>query len=331
MLLSCILAAASVPSARASSAAAEEEERKIAVLPLRVDGQADEASRKEWFGGVRRGIGRGDLRFVEQAKVDQIGDASCERKSCLEKLRTGLEATHVVRTTVTIKNRDYKVKLEVVDTGSGAVIVSAEERCEICGVEEVANLLDAQGALLQTRLSSMGKVPPVLVISSDPSGALVYVDEEVVGTTPLERPVLEGSHRVRVSLDGYVAEEREMSFVSGVREQAAFDLRRTPGNPKKRILGGVALGGGVALFGAGIGLLAAKIPYKKDCSAGAGTADAEGDCKFLLNTSWGGAALAVTGAVLVTLGVVALLRHRGVRPAKQARVLPTGFGFVGQF
>lgn len=329
MLLSCILAAAPVRPAQASYAA--DEDRQIAVLPLRVEGQADEASRKEWFGGLRRGIGRGDLRFVEQSRVDQLGDASCEKRSCLEKMRTDLRATHVVRTTVTIKNRDYKVKLEVVDTSTGSVTVSAEERCEICGVEEVANLLDAQGALLQTRLSSMGAEAPVLVISSDPQGALVYVDDEVVGTTPLERPVLAGNHRVRVSLDGYVAEEREMSFVAGVREQAAFPLRRTPGNPKRRILGGVSLGVGVVLFGAGAGLLAAKIPYKKDCSMGAGTVDADGDCKFLLNTSWGGAALAVTGAVLVTLGVVALLRHRGARPAKQARVLPTGFGLVGHF
>lgn len=330
LLLSGVLAIAPTRAAQAA-AGPEGSERQIAVLPLRVEGSANDATKKEWFAGVRRGIGRGELRFVDQAKVDQIGDVSCERKACLDKLRSSLQATHFVRTTVSIKNRDYAVKLEVVDTSTGEVIVSAEERCEICGVEEVTNLLDAQGALLQTRLSSMGAEAPLLAITSDPPGAVVYIDDQAVGTTPLERPVLEGSHRVRVTLDGYVAEERQLNFVAGVREQAAFSLRRTPGNPKKRILGGVAIGGGVVLIGAGIGLMAAQIPYRGNCNEENGTKDAMGNCKFLLNTSWGGATMAIAGAVLVTVGIIALRRNRGAKATKQAHVLPTGLGLMGRF
>lgn len=330
-LLSCALAVAPVCVGQASAAS---EERRLAVLPLSVDGPADEATRREWTSGLRRGVARGDAAIVDQAQVDKLGDPVCDKKQCWEKLRKGTQATHIVRTKVAIKNRDYAIKLELVSAEDGAVIVSTEDRCEICGVEEVANLLDSQGALLQTRLSTMGKGPPVLVIDTKPAGALVYVDGEVVGETPLERAVPEGAHKVRVSLSGHVAEERELSFVPGVREQVTLELQRTPGNPKRRILGGVALGGGIVLLGAAIGLLAIKpFPFKGQCSGM--DVDADGDCKYLFDTRWGGAALAAAGASLVTLGIVALIRNRGPKKAKkkadQAFVLPAGLGVFGRF
>lgn len=328
-LLSCAVAVAPVFAAQAAAPA---EERRLAVLPLRVEGAADEATRREWTGGLRRGVARGDAAIVDQGQVDKLGDAMCDRKPCWEKIRKGTQATHIVRTSVTIKNRDYAIRLELVSAEDGAVIASTQERCEICGVEEVANLLDSQGALLQSRLSSMGKGPPVLVIDTKPSGALVYVDGEVVGETPLERAVAEGTHKVRVSLSGHVAEERELSFVPGVREQVTLDLQRTPGNPKKRILGGVALGGGIVLLGAAVGLLAIKpFPFQNQCSGM--DVDAQGDCRYLFDMRWGGAALAAAGASLVTLGIVALVRNRGPKKAKAdtAFVLPAGLGVVGRF
>lgn len=332
VLLSCSLAAApwTLAEAQAARETEAEPERRLAALPLRVAGQADEATRKAWTEGLRRGLSRGSFGVVEQADVDAIGDASCDRQGCWDRIRsTG--ATHFVRTAVELKNRDVAVALDLVDAKSGKVLVSTGDTCEICGVEEVVNLLDSQGALLQTRLAAMGKGSPVLVIATDPPGALVSIDGEVVGTTPLERAVLEGAHKVRVSLNGYVAEERSLTLVPGVREQVALDLQRTPGNPKTRVLGAVALGGGVALLGGGIALLALDdVEYKPRCEGI--NIDADGDCRYLYNTAWGGAAMAISGAVLVTLGIVALVRNRGpVRPAKQARVLPTGLGLQARF
>nr|WP_276598888.1 PEGA domain-containing protein [Nannocystis sp. SCPEA4] len=54
--------------------------------------------------------------------------------------------------------------------------------------------------MLQTRLAALGKGPPVLVLDTRPSGALVYVDGEVVGTTPIERSLLAGGRKIRVTL-----------------------------------------------------------------------------------------------------------------------------------
>lgn len=303
---------------------------RIAVVPLRVGGgQVDEATRKGWVAGLRRGLGRGDFTLVEQDVADRVGEPGCERQACLDALREA-GATHLVRTGITMKSRDYLLELELVDAGSGAVLFESQERCEICGVGEVADLLDSQGALLQTRLAVLGKGPPVLVLDTRPSGALVHVDGEVVGKTPLERPLLAGARKIRVTLGGYVAEERELTFVAGGREEVVIELQRTPGNPRQRALGGAALGGGLALFGAGVALLALDdMPFKKRCT---GTeVDADGDCRWLYNTGWGGAALAVSGAVLVTLGIVALVRNRAPRPGRSARVLPTGLGVMARF
>lgn len=324
VLLGCVLAtppARVVSAAPAGGATTQAEEVRIAVLPLRVDGQVDEATRTSWVSGLRRGLGRGSFALLDQDVVDRAGG--------LEEVRAA-GATHAVRTAVAIKNRDFVLKLELLDARSGRVLFGSEERCEICGVGEVADLLDSQGALLQTRLAAQGQGPPVLVIDTRPSGAMVYVDGEVVGTTPLQRSLLAGGRKIRVTMAGYVAEERELTFVPGAREEVVVELQRTPGNPKWRALGGASLGGGVALLGVGITLLALDDrPFEKRCTGG--NMDADGDCRWLYNTGWGGAALAVTGAVLATLGIMALVRNRAPRPTRQARVLPVGLGLVGRF
>lgn len=311
-----------VRAAPAENAATPAESVRIAVVPLKLEGQVDEATRKGWVVGLRRGLGRGSFALVEQDAADRAGDA-------LERLREA-GATHLVRTSITMKSRDFLLELELVDAGSGAVLFKSQERCEICGVGEVADLLDSQGALLQTRLAALGQGPPMLILDTRPSGARVHVDGELVGTTPLERPLLAGARKIRVTMPGFVAEERELTFVAGAREDLVIPLQRTPGSPRQRALGGAAVGGGVLLFGAGVALLALDdLPFKKRCTGA--EVDADGDCRWLFNTGWGGAALAVSGAVLLTLGIVALVRNRAPRSVRSARVLPTGLGVMARF
>ncbi len=252
-MLSLCVALAGSPVVHAAQEPASDE-KKLAVLPLRVSGQTDDDTRARWTAKLREGLERGNAALVEPAKVDPFVEGSCDRQSCYDKVRANSGATHIVRTTVVAKNRDFGLKLDLIDAKSGAVVLTANENCEICGTEEVASLLDSQGALLQTRLAAQGKGPAVLILDTKPSGAVVYVDGEVVGVTPIERPVLEGSHKIRVSLNGYVAEEREYNFVNGGREQVSLELQRTPGNPRSRALGAAGLAGGIALLGAGGGV-----------------------------------------------------------------------------
>lgn len=302
---------------------------RLAVLPLRVDGPSDAETRQRWTAGLREGLGRGNAELVDPAKVTPFLEGNCDRQTCYDRVRANSGATHIVRTTVVAKNRDFILKLDLIDAKTGEVVLSEDETCEICGSTELVSLLDSQGALLQTRLSAMGSGPAVLVLDSKPSGALVYVDGEVVGTTPLERPVLEGSHKIRVSLTGYVAEERELTLVNGAREEVALTLQRMPGNPKSRALGAAGLAGGLVLLGAGVGLVAIDdTPYKKTCT-GDGI-DADGDCKSLYGTGPLGSVLIGIGAILGTIGAVVLIRNRGAK-APRAALVPTGLGLAGRF
>lgn len=330
-VLSLCLSLAGAPVVRAAQEPASQEQR-LAVLPLKIEGQTDADTRARWTAKLREGLGRGEAALVEPAKVAAFIEGSCDRQTCYDRVRANSGATHIVRTTVVAKNRDFLLKLDLIDARTGTVVLTASENCEICGTEEVATLLDSQGALLQTRLTAMGAGPAMLVLDTRPSGAVVYVDGEPVGTTPIERPVLEGSHRIRVSLNGYVAEERELNFVNGARQEVAFALQRTPGNPKNRALGAAGLAGGLALLGAGVALVILDDREHKPTCTGANV-DADMDCKFLYNTGPLGAAMLGVGAVLGTLGAVALYRNRGRKAEGKpsARIMPRGLGVAGQF
>lgn len=312
------------------------EGQRLAVLPLRVEGQVDDVTRKRWTAALRDGLSRGDSQVVVDAQVAPYIDGACDRQSCYDKIRANSGATHIVRATVVQKNRDYLLKIDLLDARTGSVVVSSDDRCEICGNEEVGKLLDSQGALLQTRLAAQGKGPAVLYLDTSPGGAIVFIDGEAVGTTPLERPVLEGDHKVRVSLNGYVAEERALTFVNGVREEVKMSLQRTPGNPKTRALGAAGLAGGILMIGTGIALVALDdVEYRRGDKCTGANIDADGDCKFVYNTGPLGAVFIGVGAILGTLGAVALHRHRGAAKDKKgkdrAQVLPSGLGVFGRF
>jgi len=306
------------------------DEPRLAVLPLRVEGTIDGETRERWTAGLRDGLLRGQAQLVDPAQVTPYVEGNCDRQSCYDRVRANSGATHILRTTVVAKNRDFILKLDLIDAKTGEVVLSEGETCEICGSTELVTLLDSQGALLQTRLAAMGSGPAVLVLDTKPSGALVFIDGEVVGTTPLERPVLEGSHKIRVSLNGYVAEERELTLVNGAREQLELSLQRTPGNPKSRALGAAGLAGGLVMLGAGIALVALDdSPYKKTC-VGDGV-DAQGDCKSLYGTGPLGSVLIGVGAILGTIGTIALIRNRGPKKSERAAIVPTGLGLAGRF
>src|SRR5690606_31464176 len=104
------------------------------------------------------------------------------------------------------------------DGRSGQPVARSQQSCEICGIADAGALLQTAAATLRTKLDALTQSPASLSIASSPGGAMVTVDGEVVGTTPLERQVLTGKHVLRVSKDGYITVEREVTFVEGIAE-----------------------------------------------------------------------------------------------------------------
>jgi len=115
-----------------------------------------------------------------------------------------------------------------------------------------------------------------------------------------------------------------------VHETLDLPLRREPRLARFRQIGIAGLAIGVPLIGAGLGLLAVDgKPFRGRCDGP--DRDAQGDCRFNLDTDWGGAISLAAGAALVAAGTVLLLRTRDRPPRRRAHLVPTGLGIAGRF
>jgi len=304
--------------------------RKVAVLPLSVEGSIDDDAKAGLLNGLRAGLERGDFAIAPQEEVEVLADNPCDRQTCYGKLRSELGVSHLVRAKVIVKNRDYDLSLELIDAENGTVVASSQDRCDICGLEEVNELLSSQGALLRAKIDAMGAGPAILIVDSKPTGATVMIDGEVVGVTPIERSVIAGEHVLRLSADGYVAEEREVNFVPGVTETINLNLNRAVGSKKMRILGAASVAGGVLALGGAGALL-----WADDQFTCADPNDPADNCKDYKNYSPAGGVVAAVGAAFTTLGVVLLLRHRKPKGSNKAKasatISPTGVWIQGRF
>jgi hypothetical protein len=63
------------------------------------------------------------------------------------------------------------------------------------------------------------------VVLSQPSGAVVYVNDQSVGRTPLTRAsIAPGVYRIRLELDGYPAWSSSVNVEAGVSEKLIASL-----------------------------------------------------------------------------------------------------------
>ena len=305
---------------------------KLAVLPIGLTGSQDETAGPRLSEYLKRGLARGAFAVVDPAEVELLAPDGCSEVKCLGALRKQAGATFVLRSVVTIDDRDYLVRLELLATKDGAVLASSEERCDLCGLAEVGALVEAQGALLRRKLGDLIQGPPRLAVVTRPAGALVLVDNELIGTTPFEQNLLDGEHVVRVMLDGYVDDERKVELVPGVRETLEVDLRREPKIARHRAAGWATLFTGIPVAAAGLSLLALDDRQVRGRCDGIDR-DMFGNCRFVFDTNWGGAVALAAGAALITAGALLLLRTRNRPRSRRPRAFlgPTGVTIVGRF
>jgi hypothetical protein len=312
----------------------------VATLPIEFDGTPGPTVRERMQTDLGQGLSRGDFEVADAAEVAAAipGGTKCNDADCYRKVAEAVGATHVVRTLVKIRSRDYEVKIDLIAAEDGAVIASSSETCEICGIDEAANLIAAKAAVVATQLSSLGAGAPMLSVTSSPKGATVHIDGKPAGKTPFEDKLTPGKHLIRVSKRWHVTVEREITLAKGVRSRAEFPLERvTMAEPviarSARPWGWAGLGAGIAMLGGGIALLAIDDRQNENRCSG-DEKDADGDCKFLFNTQWGGSGLAIAGAIAGTLGVAILVTTRNApkdKPKVRAAIGPASVGLQGSF
>ncbi len=301
----------------------------VVLFPPSITGAADPTLPGRLVTDLRSGLARGQpVPVVVHATA---WPAPCDA-TCLARMRDETGGAHGLRTAVSVDDRDYAIHLELVDLGTGTLVAESRVVCELCGLSELGVVVADQSALLRSKLAGHTRPPPALVITSAPQGAQISIDGVALGQAPLERALLPGKHRVRASLPGYVADEREVLLVPGVRETLAFSLPRSARALKLRAVGWTALATSIPLVGAGVGLLAiAGHDYPARCDGH--DVDHEGDCRYVYTTTGSGAALLAVGAVVGVLAAVLLARTRDRGRARRLRatLTPTPTGLAGSF
>jgi hypothetical protein len=314
------LAGAAAPVVADPAAGEESKIIRAAILPLEVEGdELPEADRAALTGRLVEGLRRGDFDVIAPSEVvaKAPSAASCRDAACYTAIARATGATHVVRAVVKEEDRDYKVEVVLVDGKDGAQVATKADACQICGVAEVGDLLDAAAATLRTKLDNLAQGPATLVVASSPPGARVLIDGELKGVTPFDGPVLPGKHVLRISLEGYIAVEREVTFVEGIEETQSFELEKVPSRLPSRPWGWVSLGVGLA----GIATATA-FAVIDDEQYAVGNAcpqkDAREQCPKLWDVDFIVLGSAIAGASLATLGVAVLLNSARRRTKKSA-------------
>lgn len=300
----------------------------VSTLRLAVPTDISRPDRKALRARFKAGITRaGFERRAAPADANACADAECYRRVA--------EATDVelfVGGTIERRGPDHAIELFVIAADTGEIVAAVDGLCEICGIDELGDMVGSLATRLRPALEN-NTLPTLLIVDSEPSGAEVWVDEQKIGTTPLQAKISPGPHTLEVIKRGRRTEHVEVSARPGVRESFSFRLARTTAAPTW--LPWTAMAAGVGSLGAGIGLLVIdEQPIERECNA-----DADGNCEFLYDTVNGGVALTVVGVALLGTGIGLLLnqaqKDRAQRSGVKARVsLVPGLGgasLIGRF
>jgi PEGA domain len=285
---------------------------RVVVLTPQLDGDVSAAAAEGITRALHQGLGRGDVEVVPS----ELAAARCTDPECRRTAVREADATALVVVQVVAMRRDYDVTLTLVDGASGDEVARVVRRCELCGVAELAEHVDGQAASLLARLRSPQAVAATLAVRSVPSGALVRLDDRVLGETPIEHRVELGTHVLRLSLRGYVDELRRFEALAGVREAIAIELAPLPGGDRRRRLragGFAALALGSAAAGAGLTLIALHGRPNHAACRGADV-DADGDCRYLYATRTPGIVVTSVAAAAIVAGITLLVVEHRARP-----------------
>lgn len=269
--------------------------------------------------------------IVASGRVGETGAewrTDCAEDACFREAMSSTSASAVVLLTVDQRDNVYRFGLEARSVATGERLASVDDVCEICGLEEVAELVELRAAALGESLDRPSE--GTIRITSNPPGALVFVDDRTVGGTPLELVLPAGPHVVRVEKPGFLEDVEAVEVRSGVDDEVRFRLVVMPTKDRSArrwsIAGGVSLGLGLAGIAAGIPMVIMDgNPYKTDCRA-----DPLGNCAELYDTMAAGASLTTAGVIGLGAGTAMLLIGRK-RRSLPVEVQPTAGGVAVRF
>ena len=154
---------------------------------------------------------------VRDAHIDPAYEA-CGTISCLSQLARSSQTRAALASVSRSADGASTLLLAVVDPDGG----SAQARARIGA--GIATALAS--AWKETSLSLALRENAMIYVESRPSGASVWVDDVLAGSTPFARQVDAGQHRIVVKLEGFDALQRTIETHSGKAERVEALLTR---------------------------------------------------------------------------------------------------------
>jgi hypothetical protein len=323
------LLAAAVQAAAPPATASE----PVIIAPAVIHGDLNDAVGERLEASLREAMRRSNIEVVKVSEDLGRRAAGCADASCRAELTTKGRAEFLLLTEITADDKDYQMLLTLY-AANGAEVARLEETCALCGLAEAVDLMTDLGARMGRKVDLVGRAAFVQ-IRTQPAGARVLVEGELVGTTPLELPLDPGTHQLHIERAGYIDLWRRVEVVAGETSELDVELQQVPSKSHDRRklfggLGGTALVLGVAGLAAGAALFAIEEQPTLGCSGP--NLDIEGNCRWRYATHEAGVGFAVGGATLIATGIALLIVGRKkFKSSTAARMRPSWEGFVLEF
>jgi hypothetical protein len=302
--------------------------QRVAIARLQFEGRIPEGLQELFAQRLVQGLSAAHFEVLPGADVQQKlqgpnqGLATCQTASCYPAVASVLAASYLITARIAESNKTYTMVLDIINGRTGFVLASNRERCETCGAEEAGEKMGLAASALRERLEAESRAPARLVVRSRPAGAVVVMDGQQTGITPLDTNLVGGPHHLQLVLADHETVSRSFTVVSGVDESMDLNLTAIPSKFPYRAAGWGTLGGGAALLIVGLVTMAID---NHEISCSADEKDPYGHCPFVRSTKWWAAAMVGLGAAATTVGGAFL--YLAPRPASGGATL----GVAGHF
>jgi hypothetical protein len=216
----------------ASAAAAGKPKPKLAALILKSGNVDEDLADNLTEVLIARLARRGDHEIAgkEELKtklgVDDRAAAECmQNLGCLGRAGIELGVTRMVVGTLGRRGQDFLYNLNLIDIGTGQVENRVFEMVAGGKVESViAAVQSTADKLFEKKVEPGG-----LRVTSETRGAMVYLDDAFMGSTPVRRDGIEpGPHGLRVEKEGHVGWAKQIDVPSGVTMEIKVPLTALP-------------------------------------------------------------------------------------------------------
>ncbi|MCB9702292.1 MAG: PEGA domain-containing protein [Myxococcales bacterium] len=253
-------------------------------------------------------------RGVRVTEPPESAPGPCTDDTCASVLAREAGVDYVIGGQILMAERNYELTLELHEGGTGRLVATRQASCPICSMPEVEEAAAGVAAELVAELKPLAPPtpPPKLTITSEPSGAMVFVDGAIVGTTPFDQELDAGEHRVEIKKEGYVDQATTVTIdPESPPAPLSIALVASSGRTSSVLspVGWALIGAGGTALVSGVALLALDgRPYRNACDGA--DVDAMGRCRYQYNTLGVGIAGLAAGVALAGTGVALVVVDR---------------------